>query len=54
MLIFWTSFYAQKSDSQAAGDGCIGASAAPPKAMQGCKDQSNIGTKMASAANNLK
>ena len=26
----------------------------PPKAMQGCKDQSNIGTKMASADNNLK
>ena len=29
------SFYAEKSDFQAAGEGCIGASAAPPNAMQG-------------------
>ena len=36
------------------GEGCTRASAAPPKAMQGCKNQSNVGTKMASANNNLK
>ena len=54
VLIFWTSFYAQKSDFQAAGEGCIGALAAPPKVMQGCKNQSNVNTKMASADNNLK
>ena len=41
------SFYAQKSDFQAAGRGVLGLQ---PRHLRLCKDdQSNVGTKMASA-----
>ena len=47
------SFYAQKSDFQAAGRGVL--DRLQPRHLRLCKDgQSNVGTKVASADNNLK